>query len=107
MPLIMYVYFNLNNFYLLIDTSFFAITVFLYNVKLVNLYVKRKKIEQLFKKLNNPLFNFNNKEHLRTIKKFANIAKYNSLTFITMCWVCIAMWVLIPKVDVKHVRISL
>lgn len=96
-------YFHRNELYNLIDNSFFTITCFVFLIKMLIMFLKQKKIEQLLKRLKNPIFIPSRREHFAIVKKSANYAKLNSAVFLTMCLLTCVWWIIFPLVDVNQV----
>lgn len=96
-------YVHRKDLYNLIEDSFFTMTCFVFFVKMINIFFKQKKIEELLKRLNNPIFTPTRKEHFLIARKSANYAIFNCVLFYSMCVLTCIWWIIYPLVDDSQV----
>lgn len=91
---------NLRN---LVESSFFTLTCAGYTTKLFLFLLRRKEIENFLKRLHQPIFAPQRKEHFIILKKWSNIAKVNSLVYLALCLFTCVWWIMYPFVDKSQV----
>lgn len=87
----------------LVDSSFFTLTCVGYASKLVVFLFRRKKIEQFFQRLHDPIFVPRRIEHLNIMKKSAITGRASSITFLSLSLGTCVLWIVFPLVENREV----
>ncbi|XP_051155877.1 odorant receptor Or2-like [Leptopilina boulardi] len=88
----------------LVDSSFFTLTCVGYASKLVVFLFRRKKIEQFFQRLHDPIFVPRRIEHLNIMKKSAITGRASSITFLSLSLGTCVLWIVFPLVENREVK---
>lgn len=87
----------------LVDNSFFTMTCIGYASKLIVFILRRKKIEEFFERLHDPIFFPKQKKHFEVLKEYTNKAKITTVIFMSPVIATCVTWIIFPLVDMKKV----
>ncbi|XP_043480285.1 uncharacterized protein LOC122509986 [Leptopilina heterotoma] len=90
----------------LVDNSFFTLTCIGYASKLIVFILQRKKLEEFFDRLKNPMFFPKRKKHLDVLNEYTISARTNTAIYISLVLATCTTWIIFPLVDSKQISPS-
>ncbi|XP_043480284.1 uncharacterized protein LOC122509985 [Leptopilina heterotoma] len=88
-----------NNVQELVDSSFFTLSCIAYASKSIIFITRRKKVEEFFQRLHDPIFTPKRKEHFDVLEESAVTARTTSVALLSIAMTTCITWIIFPLIE--------